>query len=505
MLTRSMRKRHNRISLAYIHRLPPEILQLVLTLSLPDFHELEEEFRGPTRRYYRELLQLCGVSPDWASFIRSTPSFWTYTSQTDCDELTGAILARSKNSPLRVRYIMYEGCPCRENHSYLETIVAQSHRWRALRVYTGSRRVLEGFLAAPAPQLRYLDVGNMSESPVPTVDLTTSPQIVDIYLAHVLLDWTAHRFSGLQSLHLRDVAPGPTLEQLLDVIRGSPNLHTLAMFDCDVAVGSYEFSKVEPSSSLTSCILDVLKLSQVSAPAICGILSCVTIHDQSNLFLDVSDSPAPNRGEAETIATFAFKHIGSLAPWYVALKITDSDCNLDSEGGNWCIVLPCTEGGTIEELVHFVNEHLTKTVPELHNVPAALRLDIQEVDVLLPIMSVIANLLNVIELVFIAPSQMSVLEPLASPLPSGKWLFPNLEVLRVSPYEVVVDETLPNVVRARWTASRKAKRGGAKPTVVPIKSVSIEWEGTITRRAWAWLTKTKLIEDFEVDPEILVV
>ncbi|KAG8907890.1 hypothetical protein FRB99_001749 [Tulasnella sp. 403] len=488
-----------------ILRLPLEILQLVLTFSLPNCDMFDEDCCAPTTPYYRRLLQLCSVSPYWASFVRNTPSFWTYTSQTDCDELTGAILARSKYSPLHVRYIVHNSCGCQENRWYRHTIVAHSHRWHALSVYTANQGAVKGLLAAPAPLLRYLCVGNMSESLIPMPNPATGPKTVDLDLTKVSLDWASSRLSGIESLQLCEVVPGPTLEQLLDVIQSSPNLHTLAIFGCDIAVASYNTQKTDRNPTQTPRKLDTLKLSDVSTQAMCRILPYVTIHDLSELYLSISESSNLSRDEAVVIVTFASKHLRSLGPCSMAAYIMDGDYCLETDDDKWCITLPPIEGESIKESLLFVGDYLIKAVPGLHDAEATLRFYWDSGDDVLPIMSIMANLLNIVELVFTGPSQMSVLEPLARPLPSGKWLFPNLGKLIVCPYGVVVGDTLPGVVRGRWNASQKGKRGDSKPGVVPIREISVEGGGAITRDAKTWLSNTKLLEKFDLDLDILVV
>ncbi|KAG8897457.1 hypothetical protein FRB99_008129, partial [Tulasnella sp. 403] len=313
-----------------INRLPPEVLQMVLKFTLPDSETLERVLCAPTLCYYSKLFQLCGVSSYWASLIANTTSFWTYTSQADCDELTAAVLARSKNSPLQVRYVVHDclDCRCRENPSYLGMIVAQCHRWQSLCVYDADRMVLKQLLAAPAPQLRYLDVLNWSAPAVLVADPVTGPKIVDLMLAKVSLDWEVWRFSGLQNLQLEEVIPGPTLEQLIDIIQSSPNLRILVILDCDVAIASHETPGWERSPSPCPRTLDVLRLSEVSAKAMCGILSCVTTHDQSEVYFDLSEGWDLSKDEAVLIMTFAFRHLGALAPSYLAAKIAGSDYTL---------------------------------------------------------------------------------------------------------------------------------------------------------------------------------
>ncbi|KAG8907888.1 hypothetical protein FRB99_001747 [Tulasnella sp. 403] len=254
-------------------------------------------------------------------------------------------------------------------------------------------------------------------------------------------------------------------------------------------------------------MLDVLKLSDLSPGATYAILSCVTLCDQSELVLGTFKSSAPlNRDQAGAIMTFAFKHVASLSPSYITVKMTDEYCALDDgHEKEWGVTLSCVQGETIEDLVHLAREHFIAAAPGLHNLCATLHIHVEDIADLLPIMNDMNDLLDITQLVLVAPLQMSALESFVHPSPSGRWLFPNLHELTVLPFGPVIDETLPNLVQARWEASRKAKRGKAKPDVVPIGDLYIHGEGSITRDAHAWLEKTKFLEFFDIAPEILLV
>ncbi|KAG8907874.1 hypothetical protein FRB99_001733 [Tulasnella sp. 403] len=310
-----------------------------------------------------------------------------------------------------------------------------------------------------------------------------------------------YRLPGLRSLQLRQVVPGPTLVQLIDVIENSPNLHILAIFESEVAIASHEVQNMK-RPTLTPGMLDALKLSGLSPEATCALLSCLTIHNQSNFLLNVS--LVLNRDEAEAIMAFAFRHVGSLSPSYFEVKISDRRYTLNHEWEEWYIALSSVEGDATEDFVHVVNDRLTKAVPELHNVQATLRIDMEVVD-LLPIMSVMDNLLDITALVLIAPLQISVLKPLSRPLSSGRWLLPNLEDLTICPYDTLVDSTLPQMIRARWKASDKKKHGDSNPGVIPIDTVYIDGEGEITQEAQTWLATTKLIQHFYIDSDKILI
>ncbi|KAG8907904.1 hypothetical protein FRB99_001764 [Tulasnella sp. 403] len=129
---------------------------------------------------------------------------------------------------------------------------------------------------------------------------------------------------------------------------------------------------MERSSSLTPKRLDALRLSAMSAQAICGILPFVPVDDQSELFLGISGPSVLNKDEAAAIMMFASKHLASLDPSSMEVKITDGNYVLGNSDQNWCIVLSLMEEGSVEDLVRVVNDHLTKAAPGLHNVEAKL-------------------------------------------------------------------------------------------------------------------------------------
>ncbi|KAG8880605.1 hypothetical protein FRB99_004786, partial [Tulasnella sp. 403] len=288
------------------------------------------------------------------------------------------------------------------------------------------------------------------------------PKLVEIDLTNVSPDWGTCQLTGLQTLRLYNICPGPTLEQLIDIIQNSPNLHDLAIQICTIKRTSPQMIKIEPLSSPTSRVLDVLELFDLSPETMCAILSCVTIHEWSRFTLQ--NALALNSNEAAAIMAFSFKHVSSLAPSHLEVNITDYDYTLWYSAYNCHIALYHDEADSIQDLVQVVNEQLVEAFPGLYDVGATLRIRLDEVADPLPIMCILDRHLNVTKLDLDPLIQPSVLRAFTHPLPSGRWLFPNLNGLEMFlPLGTVMGDRLPKVVRARWEASTKAKCGDTKP------------------------------------------
>ncbi|KAG8891883.1 hypothetical protein FRB99_003260 [Tulasnella sp. 403] len=323
------------------------------------------------------------------------------------------------------------------------------------------------------------------------------PKVMSVHLTSVSMDWQTHPFSGLQTLRLSHVDPGPTLKRLIDIIENSPTLQNLSISNFHVA---HETPRLEHRyAPFTPRMLDDPDLFGISPEVAYEILSCVSINERSALCLDVTEL-ASNSDEASAIMTFAFRYIKSLALSHITVHIGGSDYTLGDRFENWSIVLSCAEGEVTEDFVHVVNEHLIKNVPGLHNCAIKLGINMRTADPL-SIMNVMSSVFHITELIMV-PSQMSDLEPLARSLPSGNWLFSDLRELAVDVYGVEVDEILPAVVQARWITSWLTKYKDTKSDVSPIKRVFVGGDGTITQDAYAWLATTQLIELFEIEPNI---
>ncbi|KAG8968173.1 hypothetical protein FRC05_001650 [Tulasnella sp. 425] len=219
-----------------IYRLPGELLSIILSMALP------------LERYHEERTKLLLVCRTWFSIIDGNPSiFWTTLSAEDpltqrtrllrkagqmpVTILTGSRYAGDYSPAIFVKYIKSNDIP------FHELVV---HEWSN----TGMEALFASCLAAPAPQLRSLDLevgcgwvvgGGDPNSQHQLMFSGVAPSLKSVRLCGVCIPWNSAILQNLLSLTLEglDYRGTPSLEQMLGILRRCPALQSLTLRDMD--------------------------------------------------------------------------------------------------------------------------------------------------------------------------------------------------------------------------------------------------------------------------------
>lgn len=152
--------------------------------------------------------------------------------------------------------------------------------------YALADEVLANCLLVPAPHLRSLDltvyggkIVGIDESDSQQVQMNSvpAPNLKDVRLFGVSIPWDAAILRGLRSLSLEDLgsnrsnANSPTLKELVDIIRGCPNLRCLTL----QAITLRPDDRGERPTGISSDQLTTINILNVSLQLTCDILQCV--------------------------------------------------------------------------------------------------------------------------------------------------------------------------------------------------------------------------------------
>lgn len=213
-----------------IHGLPVELLvdifQHVLILGFND-RVLIRDYP-----YYPTLYTLMQVSAIWAQLIKETPWFWGRIDSGDPVDLWETALKRSGNYPLEVINVNTA------TSSSWSVISCHLPRWESARIRL-SERVDVSALESAAPNLKRFDLEWRGSTETVSTDLFKeyAPDLVHLQLRHVRLkSWTTTILRGLTYLSLwRIASPGPSLLQVISILRECPELEYLALGAVSIA------------------------------------------------------------------------------------------------------------------------------------------------------------------------------------------------------------------------------------------------------------------------------
>ncbi|KAG8899199.1 hypothetical protein FRB99_006873 [Tulasnella sp. 403] len=460
-----------------INRLPPELLQLVFQWCLPEECDLLDDDNRSMTSYYSALFALIGVSRDWATAIKSSPLFWTYTCSLDPNALTELVIKRSKDSPLRVKFVCdadnKDHPDSLQKATYVKTLLSQSYRWHTLCVRTDDAEAISQLVSGKSPQLNRLVIRAWVDENIVLQDFLggATPKVVDIDMYQASLVWEQYRLSGLRKLELECVTVAPSISQLLDIIDTSPGLQELYIWGCGVP-GS--LSTAANASAPQVRVLENLQLGNITPfSAINHILTRVTVHSNSILAMEMS--PAMSDETNLSILTCVRKHIASLTgescPAILQLRSTRDAFQMDY-GSGCCDIRVIADDVAIplptEELVLLVQDLLRSLSTQRRAMPTALHLfnvPRQDIVSLLPVLD---EYLCVTELTMEDMLLGPIVELLSSSRPkSGRWLLPSLASLTLRQADTArpVDPLLVLV---------EARRVPPSPGMAALKRVSLE-------------------------------
>ncbi|KAG1808632.1 uncharacterized protein BJ212DRAFT_1302911 [Suillus subaureus] len=224
---RVVRSRRNRR--LPISRLPTEILVMI-------FKHFEEEkrFDGSASDDVPACLPLTHVCKDWRTIALQCPALWT-SIHSSSPRWLGIMFERSQNLPLVVTYKSPVSLP-----DCLELVLSHLPRIKVLRFRSfqpDCDRIIQLLSSQPAPLLEIFDFSKPLEMWPETTHMTgtifqgQAPRLRSVELTSFDLSWSAHIFSGLQTLSVRGTKEisFPTLPQLLSVLGRMPALEHLTL------------------------------------------------------------------------------------------------------------------------------------------------------------------------------------------------------------------------------------------------------------------------------------
>ncbi|KAG8944458.1 hypothetical protein FRC04_001770 [Tulasnella sp. 424] len=221
-----------------IHRLPAEVLSLILSMALP------------LKGHHKERSKLLLVCRAWSSIIDENPStFWTTLSVEDPHRQRVRLLHKSNKMPVTIftgsRYASPEA-----THDFVKYIKSNEIPFHELVVREWSNAVtgavFANCLAAPAPHLRSIDIevgsgwvlgGEDPKSQHLRMFSGVAPSLKSVRLCEVSIPWNSAILQNLLSFTLEypdHFAGGtPSLEQILGILRNCPTLQSLILRDVD--------------------------------------------------------------------------------------------------------------------------------------------------------------------------------------------------------------------------------------------------------------------------------
>lgn len=211
---------------AGIQDLPKEVFVAIIQLST-----------GSTKKtYYNNLHRLAQVSKSWALVVLGTPPLWSFVCSYRLPSTLETALARSKATLLSFE-VSFADPWVMPQKDLVATMSQHVDRWKTADLTVSDPRSLRELGDLAAPKLVHLKLGvcrpGFAEMLGVTLFQAGAPKLSHIELAGISLDdWTAPYLSGLRVLHLAytgDSKCGPSMRELLDVLRASPGLKELSL------------------------------------------------------------------------------------------------------------------------------------------------------------------------------------------------------------------------------------------------------------------------------------
>ncbi|KAG8939181.1 hypothetical protein FRC04_006843 [Tulasnella sp. 424] len=222
-----------------IHRLPVEVLSIILAMTLRLKH------------HHKERTKLLLVCRAWSNIINENPStFWTTLSAEDPVTQRARLLRKAGQMPVTIvtgsHYASYQA-----GKDFVKYIKSNDIPFRELVVRAWGDGVMEAVsancLAAPAPHLRSLHLevregwelgGEDPNSERLWMFSGVAPSLKSVRLSGVSIPWNSAILQNLLSLTLecpmfRAVEP-PSIEEILGILRSCPALQSLILRDMDL-------------------------------------------------------------------------------------------------------------------------------------------------------------------------------------------------------------------------------------------------------------------------------
>lgn len=243
-----------------IHVIPPEVLSTIFRLALgqPPLRPDTIELLAHHRTRIRALVQLSLVCQKWRSVAVGDGTLWTmlpvHTSRPDCQELTRAVLKRSKHAMLDVSVVCVDDLDS-SREAIFSKISRNFHRIRSFHLVSTSSTTLR-HLSSPASKLEELNIF-IAEQPAELESLFGGnlPALRSLTLAG-FPSWPLGLFSNLKDLRLVLPPSHPTVmvSTLIDVMSRSPGIEQMDI--------SAFLSMIDDSSP--SCLVHVPNLRKLT-------------------------------------------------------------------------------------------------------------------------------------------------------------------------------------------------------------------------------------------------
>jgi hypothetical protein len=241
-----------RNSLCFIHRLPNELLLEILLARLRS---------SPSSNAIIPVAHVCGR---WRGIAVNSPLLW---SRLDLGELHPSVVELSKSSPIRLyfREILY-GLP----GSVGDFVSTNFHRVQELSIHASETSVcafLDAIREQGAPLLQTAKIsawseGNSTHPSLSALFNGNTPQLQNLTIEHMKIDWTWAVFSQLTHLRIRVLEKSHS--GLFSILRRMPHLVAL---DLEESLPDYHgghLSALSSSDAVDLPNLQRLKLDDAS-------------------------------------------------------------------------------------------------------------------------------------------------------------------------------------------------------------------------------------------------
>lgn len=207
-----------------LHQFPIEVLMKIIHFSL----DTEVD-------YYDDLTSRRLICSYWKEIIDVHPRFWSVLHNDMTHSQVRMCLGRSEAAPLAVYYVR-EDTMSEQDVTFILATTLHVDRWEIHKIvvntFGGARWP---YLEQAAPRLRELciTVGASPHEPwqAPTNLFSgEAPFLQDVELRGFPIFWNTGVLNSLHSLALSNIGePGPTVQELVDILVASPALKTLKL------------------------------------------------------------------------------------------------------------------------------------------------------------------------------------------------------------------------------------------------------------------------------------
>lgn len=322
----SIKRRRN--TLARVLQLPVELLVQIIRESLP---EVESAFSGWqyvswNRRkwdYFASLYRLMQVSKRWGEIVKDTAQLWAVMDSRYPHPVWTTALARSGTHPLiifltrhRTRTASESSHTSDQHRHILQTehfcneIMQNVHRWCSAELILDRHEHLVSLERSDALRLKRLQVEFIASGPQQVLNLLggRAPELLDLDLSGLLVDWNSPVMSGLRSLQLSTLL-GPSLSRMLTILGNCPNLETLTLTSA-----RFRDAAAPPSTVIHLPLLKSFRIDDIEESVTSALFESINAPDCLWHYLGCGTIQA-----RDSISTTAFiKHVSPPMTTYLA-------------------------------------------------------------------------------------------------------------------------------------------------------------------------------------------